>query len=213
MAKRGPGNGLRQAGSTSEAAQWLRLFDALAGDGTAAVLPFLGLRTTDAPAVRAGARQAVHELQTTLDETRDLANDEVVARVNDALSRAYFDLERRGGARVARGVFTLCADGFPPADAAALMARWDASLHALARDGRRIASTKREVVLALLGYHLAAMTPLDTLAARDGSADGNGWLVSLARWHRHAVVRRALARVLTPDEQRDVLRGTGATGW
>jgi hypothetical protein len=222
LGRRGPGDGLRQARSTSEAEQWLRLFDALASDGTDGVLPFLGLRIADAAPLRAAARDAAVELQAILAETRDAASDDVVvALVNDALSNAYAGVERRCGARVARGVFLLCGDGFPPAGAAELMAQWDASLRAIARDGRSIASTKREVVLALLGHHLAAVAPLDTLAAGHDTADGISWLASLARWHRHAVVRRALGRVLTPAEQhallaarpaarRDVLRGDGA---
>ena len=226
LGRRGPGTGLRQARTAAEVAQWQRLFDSLAAPGAERVLPHLGLRTADALPLRETVAPVAQELSTILAKTKGPA---AVRRANLALAGAYAELERHG-ARLARGVFSLGGDDFPGAAAVAAMAEWDRALRALAgRNGARdgIPAAKRDIVVALIGHHLAAMEPLDTLAAQPSAGNGSShdvdWLVDLARWRRYAIVCRALARVLTPAERqhlvvhyrslgtwRDVVRGNGA---
>jgi hypothetical protein len=206
LGRRGPGAGLRQAQTAFEAAQWRRLFDALASPEAMHVLPHLGLRSGDAPRLRDVATEVRTSLDTILAGTHGA---DLLDRANDVLAGAYADLEHQHCARLARGVFALSSDGFPGPDEAAVMAAWDRSLRALARgDGLHAAvpAAKRDIVVALIGHHLAAIEPLDTLAAehaaggRTTTADLD-WLVDLARWRRYAIVRRALAKVLTPSER------------
>jgi len=206
LARRGPGTGLRQARTAGEAAQWRSLFDALASPAADRALPHLGLRATDGPALRDVAARGRESLSSILAETR--GQPELLARVNLALAEAYAELERQQGARLARCVFALSADGFPGAQASELMASWDASLRALAdAHGGDLPAAKRDIVVAVIGHHLASVEPLDALAAApplNGAASTAklAWLLALARWRRHATVRRALARVLTPGEQK-----------
>ena len=206
LGRRGPGTGLRQARTTVEAAHWRCLFGALASPQAECVLPHLGLRTGDEPAVREAAAQVYASLSSIMARTRGSV---LVERVNIALAAAYADLKRCHGARLARSVFALGGDGFPGRDAAAQFASWDAALRRLAGDDEAAAgmsAAKRDVVVALVGHHLAGMQPLDGIAAA-GTANGRqapgavAWLVTLARWRRYAKVRRALARVLTPAER------------
>lgn len=205
MGRRGPGSGLRQARTAHEAAQWCRLFGALASPHAERVLPHLGLRSGDAAALGAVASRVHRSLRSIMAGTHGPAQ---LRRVNAALAEGYAELERQHGARLARGVFALSGDGFPTADAPALMAGWDRALRQMAGDprGAGVPEAKRDIVVALIGHHLAAVEPLDTLAAAE-SANGAEpttdleWLVTLARWRRHATVFRALARVLTPAER------------
>ena len=205
MGRRGPGTGLRQARTAIEAAQWRRLFDALASAQVERVLPHLGLRSGDGLALRDTARRVRDSLDTILAGTRGA---DLLERANDALAGAYADLEHQHCARLARGVFALSSDGFPGPDASALMATWERSLRAMAGDERHtgVPAAKRDIVVALIGHHLAAIEPLDTLAAEHAAGGPKttadlDWLVALARWRRYAIVRRALARVLTPSER------------
>lgn len=171
------------------------------------MLPHLGLRNSDGPAVRESALRVRASLNSIMARTRGPVQ---VERVNAALAAAYADLERRHGARLARSVFALGGDGFPGADAPALFASWDAELRRLADDagaGSGLSPAKRDVVVALVGHHLAGMQPLDSIAAtrmagERESAGALEWLIALARWRRYATAWRALGRVLTPAERR-----------
>ena len=204
-AKRGPGSGLRQARNAAEAAQWRSLFEALASTDSGRMLPHFGLRAGDGDALRDTAARVCRSLSSVLAETR---GPELLARTNATLALAYAELEQQNGARVARAVFAAGADGFPGTGAAAQMATWDASLQALIADPQAadLPAAKREIVVAVIGHHLAALEPLDavvaTLARANGSRGHLCWLANLARWRRHATTRRALAKVLTPAEQR-----------
>lgn len=223
MGRRGPGTGLRQARTAIEAAQWRRLFDALASPQAEPVLPHLGLRSGDALALRDTAGRVRDSLDAILAETRGA---DLLERANDALAGAYADLEHQHCARLARSVFALSSDGFPGPDATGLMITWERSLRAVAGGDELhtgIPAAKRDIVVALIGHHLAAIEPLDTLAAEHATGSPKtstdlDWLVALARWRRYAIVRRALARVLTPserlrlvgfDSRRDVMREAG----
>jgi hypothetical protein len=200
LGRRGPGSGLRQARSALEAVQWRRLFDALASPQAQLVLPHLGLRSGDALALRDTAGRVRDSLDAILAETRRAG---LLARANDALAAAYADLEHQHCARLARGVFALSSDGFPGPDAAGLMVAWEHSLRAMAEGHEQhtgIPAAKRDIVVALIGHHLAAIEPLDTVAAEHAAADLD-WLVALARWRRYASVSRALAKMLTPSER------------
>jgi len=168
LGRRGPGTGLRQARTEHEAADWLRLFEALATASLDGMLPHLGLRPADAPALQEVSRRASDRLRAILARTRGAA---LLARANDALAAVYADFEQRSSARLARGVFALAGDGFPGPDALALMAGWDRSLREVAAGGGDLPAAKRDVAVAVIGHHLAAMEPLDTLAAapRNGS--------------------------------------------
>jgi len=207
LGRRGPGTGLRQARTEDEAAQWLRLFDALASASVDGVLPHLGLRPADAPALHDISRQASDRLQAILARTHGAP---LLARVNRSLAASYADFERQHSARLARSVFALAGDGFPGPDAPALTAAWDRALRGAAAGGGELPAAKRDVVVALIGHHLAAMEPLDTLATATpngsaGPASDLEWLLALARWRRYAIVVRALARVLSPGERQRLL--------
>ena len=206
LGRRGPGTGLRQARTTVEAAHWRCLFDALASPSAECLLPHLGLRAGDGPAVRESAARVCTSLNSIMARTRGPV---LVERVNTALAAAYADMERRHGARLARSVFALGGDGFPGPDAPALFALWDAGLRRIAATGESdtgLSPAKRDVVVGVVGHHLAGMQPLDSIAAATmtngrEAAGALLWLVTLARWRRYATARRALARVLTPAER------------
>jgi hypothetical protein len=209
LGRRGPGTGLKQARTAFEAVQWLRLFDALSSPESAQVLPHLGLRSGDAAALREVCGRLAASLGDILAETRE---GDVIAQVNEALAVGYADLERGGGARLARATFALSADGFPGPAERGLVATWDQALRRLRDLGVEetgVPAAKRDIVVALLGHYFAAVEPLHTLAAEPSAGDERttepAWLVALARWRRFASVCRALAKVLTPAERQRIV--------
>lgn len=198
LGRRGPGAGLRQAETVAQARRWLRLFESLAVPQSARLLPQLGLRITDAPALRDTAAAVAHRLQTDLAQTGSRPSRAVLDGVNETLEDAYTDMEQRHGARLARAVFALSADGLPGRAEAELVATWDAALrdaqlHNLG--GSTLDADKRDIVVSLIGHYLGAVHPLDAAAVRS-----MGWLTGLARWRRFASLCRALGRVLSDDE-------------
>jgi hypothetical protein len=190
---------LRQADTVAQARRWLRLFESLAMPQSARLLPHLGLRITDAPALRDTAATVAHRLQTNLAQTSSRPSRAVLDDVNETLEDAYTGMEHHHGARLARAVFALSADGLPGRAEGELVATWDAALRdAQQRNlaGTTLDADKRDVVVSLIGHYLAAVRPLDTATA----GRGMGWLAGLARWRRFASLCRALGRVLTDDE-------------
>jgi hypothetical protein len=205
LGKRGPGSGLRQATTRFEATQWLRVFEALGSPGVAPLLPHLALRAADAPALAEICPRAASSLRRILAETSE---PDPLAQVNGVLVAVYAEVVRSHGARLARGVFALAAEGFPDDADRGVMARWEQPLRALpvsfAASG--LPSSKRDVVVAIAGHHLAAVEGLESPAMPDGDdAAPLRWLVTLIRWRRFASVRRSLARVLTAPEREQLL--------
>jgi hypothetical protein len=190
---------LRQAETVAQARRWLRLFESLAMPQSARLLPHLGLRISDAPALRDTAATVAHRLQTDLAKTGSRPGRAVLDDVNETLEDAYAGIEHHQGARLARAVFALSADGLPGRAEAELMATWDVALRdAQQRNlrGATLAADKRDIVVSLIGHYLTAVGPLDSVAA----VRGVGWLAGLARWRRFASLCRALGRVLSDDE-------------
>lgn len=214
MARRGPAAGLKQARTTEEAAQWLRLFEALA-TATPAVLAQLRLRSTDAAALHRAGSRAAASLRAILAETRHPA---ALDDVNGVLAAAYAELEQVRGARLARRVFALGDDGFPCSADLEVIAAWSAPLRAL-REGSLevpgLSAAKRDVATAVLGHYFAAIAPLDTLAATAAGDSHSSttapidWLVALMRWRRFARACRALGKVLTPAERQRLVEAAG----
>jgi hypothetical protein len=195
LGRRGPGTGLRQAQTVAEARQWLRLFDSLASPRAHTMLPHLGLRLSDAaPLCEVGTRAAA-SLRSVLAQTETPA---MLDDVNGVLAAAYAETMQRFGARLARGVFALTAEGFPDAEQAAALARWDEALRGLrdGRDDRVLPPGKRVITVALVGHYFALVEPIDRTAA----ATGMDWLGALARRRRFASLCRAVGRVLSPGE-------------
>jgi hypothetical protein len=198
LGRRGPGAGLRQADTVAQARRWLRLFESLALPHSERLLPHLGLRVTDAPMLRDTAAAVAARLQTNLAQT-GAPSRTVLDDVNETLEDAYTDMEQRHGARLARAVYALSADGLPGRAEAELMSTWDAALRAAHErnlQGSALDADKRDVVVSLIGHYLTAVRPLDVMAG----VRGMSWLAGLARWRRFASLCRALGRVLTGDE-------------
>jgi hypothetical protein len=130
-----------------------------------------------------------------------------LAGVNGVLAALYEELESHSGARLARSLFALASDGLPGDAEVQVMERWDAPLRALLRDyaSSGLAESKRDVVVAMVGHHLAEHDAVQhALAHRsDGGEDGERlrWLLSLVQWRRFASLGRALARVLSTAER------------
>jgi hypothetical protein len=210
LGRRGPGAGLRQADTVAQARRWLRLFESLAVPQSARLLPHLGLRITDAPVLRDTAAAVAAHLQTDLAQT-GAPGRTVVDDVNETLEDAYADMEQRHGARLARAVFALSADGLPGRAEAELMSSWEAALRDAQRNdlaGVALDAEKRDVVVSLIGVYLAAVQPLDAAAAVRGMV----WLAGLARWRRFASLCRALGRVLSDDELVRLVKAPTADG-
>lgn len=106
MGRRGPGTGLRQAGTGNEARQWLSLFDALGSPQVEPLLPHLSLRAADAAVLGDTGPRAAASLRCILAET---SGEECLDAVNGVLAAVYAEME----ARLARTVFALSSDGFP----------------------------------------------------------------------------------------------------
>jgi len=204
MGRRGPGSGLRQAATVAEAAQWMRLFDALASPHAEPLLTHLALRAGDAAALGEVGPLAAESLRQILAETQDPA---ALDAVNGVLTAAYAALEAREGARLARSVFALASDGFPGDDDLRLMERWEESLRCLLDDfaASGLPESKRDVVVAMVGHHVAVMDALhlDATARAVDRVDAQRlhWLLALLRWRRFGSMSRALARVLNIAER------------
>jgi hypothetical protein len=204
LGRRGPGTGLRQAGTVAEAGQWLQLVDALGSAHAAPLLPHLSLRATDAPALRDVCPRAAASLRRILAETQD---SDPLADVNGVLAALYGELESRWGARPARSLFALASDGFPDEAALHLMARWEGPLQQILRDFRSsgLPESKRDVVTAMVAHHVAGLEVVHAaVPARGAGAEDAAridWLLSLVHWRRFASLGRALARVLTAGER------------
>jgi hypothetical protein len=204
VGRRGPGGGLRQAGSVVEAREWLCLFDALGSAHAAPLLPHLSLRAADAAALAELCPRAAASLRRVLAET---AGAEALDHVNGVLAGLYGEIEARLGARVARSVFALASEGFPEEAEQRLLQRWDQPLRMLLRDyaDSGLPESKRDVVTAMVGHHIAEMDALHD-AVTHGGVDGEdaaraGWLLTLVQWRRFASLGRALARVLSTSER------------
>jgi hypothetical protein len=206
---------LRQAGSAGEATQWLHLLDALGSDVAAPLLPHMSLRAADAEALLDLCPRAAESLRRILAETGE---PDPLAQVNGVLASLYADMESRLGARLARSVFALASDGFPDAASLRLLARWEQPLRLLLQDfaASGLPESKRDVVTAMVGHHVAEMDALPaTVARRGGDADDAArftWLRTLVRWRRFASLGRALARVLNAAERERLAAFTRAAG-
>jgi hypothetical protein len=191
----------------AEAAQWLRLLDALGSPDAAPLLPHLSLRAADAAALLDLCPRAATSLRRILAETSE---PDPLAQVNGVLAALYAGMEARLGARLARSVFALASDGFPDAASMLQMARWEQPLRNLL-DGYAasgLPESKRDVVIAMVGHHVAAMDALREAPVR------LDWLLTLVRWRRFASLSRALARVLNTAERERLaalVRGSGST--
>jgi hypothetical protein len=190
-----------------EARQWLRLFDSLASPRAQTMLPHLGLRLSDAAALCDVGAHVATSLRSVLAQTRAVV---AIDDVNVVLADAYGETMQRFGARLARGVFALSADGFPEPDEGAMLARWEDSLRALGdgRDDRVLPPGKRVIAVALVGHYFALVEPIDRTAA----ATGMDWLAALARRRRFASLCRAVGRVLSPSEWQRFAAIAGGAG-
>ena len=204
VGRRGPGSGLRQAGTAVEAGQWLRLLEALGSPSAEALLPYLTLRVADAAPLHDACPRAAASLRRILAET---GAPDPLAGVNGLLAALYMELESHSGARLARSLFALASDGFPGDAELQVMERWDAPLRALRRDYARsgLAESKRDVVVAMISHHLAEHDALQAALAHRVARGADGervdWLLSLVQWRRFASLGRALARVLSTAER------------
>jgi hypothetical protein len=186
-----------------EAMQWLHLFDALGSRRVEPLIPHLSLRAADAAALHQHCPPVAASLRRILAETRRGA--ERLAPVNELLAAAYVALESGACPRLARGVFALASDGFPDDDDVRRMARWEQRLRTLFDDfaASGLPVQRRDVVLAVVGHHLAAVDLLESAAATPGP--GVRWLETLIRWRRFASLRRALAQVLSAGEREQLV--------
>ena len=204
MGRRGPGSGLRQAGTAEEARQWLHLLDALGSPNAAPLLAHLSLRAADANALQDLCPRAAASLRRILAETSE---PDALDQVNGVLAAVYGDMESRLGARLARSVFALASDGFPDEASRCVMLRWDQPLRLLLLDFDLcgLPDSRRDVVTAMVGHHLAVLDTLRTAVARrrtdPDDAANLDWLLSLVQWRRFASLGRALARVLNGAER------------
>ncbi|HXA30556.1 MAG TPA: hypothetical protein VN193_17635 [Candidatus Angelobacter sp.] len=206
MGRRGPGAGLRQAATAGEAMQWLHLFDALGSPHVVPLIHHLSLRSVDAAALQQLCPPVAESLRRILAATRD--GGQRLARVNEVLAAAYLELERGACPRLARGVFALASDGLPDDDDVRLMARWERPMRRLLDDfdSSGLPARRRDVVVAMVGHHLAAVDALTTAATQPGAR----WLVTLIRWRRFASLGRALAQVLSAAERQQLAAYTRA---
>jgi hypothetical protein len=189
--------------------QWLHLFDALGSPQAVPLIPHLSLRSGDTAALQQVCPPVAASLRRILAATRGGA--ERLARVNEVLAAAYADMERGACPRLARAVFALASDGFPAAADVRLMARWEQPMRTLLDDfaASGLPPRRRDVVVAMVGHHLAAVDMLNTAATAQSDAEA-GWLVTLIRWRRFASLGRALAQVLSAAERQQLAAYTRA---
>jgi hypothetical protein len=198
----------------AEATQWLQLLDALGSPDSAPLLPHLSLRAADAPALLDLCPRAAASLRRILAETSE---PDPLDQVNGVLAALYGDIESRLGARLARSVFALASDGFADGAAVRSMARWEQPLRLLLHDyvASGLPESKRDVVTAMVGHHVAAVDALQGMVAPRGAgateAARRDWLLTLIRWRRFASLGRALARVLNTAEREQLAALTRAT--
>jgi hypothetical protein len=206
LGRRGPGAGLRLAATACEATQWLHLFDALGSPQVVPLIAHLSLRAGDAAALQELCPPAAASLRRILAATRDGVVR--LARVNEALAAAYVGIERGASPRLARAVFALASDGFPGGDDVRQMARWERPMRRLVDDfdASGLPPRRRDVVVAMVGHHLAAVDMLTTPATQPGAR----WMVTLIRWRRFASLGRALAQVLSAAERQQLVAYTRA---
>jgi len=214
VGRRGPGTGLRQAGTVAEAGQWLCLFDALGSAHAAPLLPHLSLRAADAPALLDLCPRVATSLRRILAET---SGEEALDQVNGVLTAAYMEMELSLGARLSRCVFALGSDGFPDAEGVRMMHRWEGPLRHLLRDfaASGLPAARRDVVIAMVGHHIAELDALRGATRLSADAQRVAWLRTLVEWRRFASLGRALARVLSVAERQMLagfLRGDDGAG-
>ena len=212
MGRRGPGTGLRQADTAAEASQWLSFFDALGSAHAAPLLPHLSLRAGDAAALLDIGPRVAASLRRILAET---SGQEALDQVNGVLTAAYMEMELSLGARLSRSVFALASDGFPDAAGMRTMDRWEQPLRRLVGDfaASGLPNDRRDVVVAMVGHHLAEIDALREATRLSADAERVAWLRTLVEWRRFASLGRALARVLSVGERQRLatfLRGDDA---
>jgi hypothetical protein len=198
----------------AEARQWLSLFDGLGSAHAAPLLPHLSLRAADAAALLDVCPRAAASLRRILAET---SGEETLDQVNGVLAAAYAEMEVGFGARLARSVFALASDGFPDDGAVRLMERWERPLRRLLDDfaASGLPDARRDVVVAMVGHHLAELDALRGATHLRADAEHVAWLRTLVEWRRFASLGRALALVLSVTERERLaafLRGDGGDG-